>query len=221
MSQKFATSRRLDLGIYLWIARTREVRACYMLSKNTSPIAILARFMPNPLSTGHLHLSFPTHPPPNSHIPLSLLRPSHFPLAVIGIASCAPEDTLPSVLAQFHGTLLDLFPAEFVFPLARSCFVFEEGDGNNSTNLGDSLPGLAVIPSMMGNKKIYLGTLIADLCSNVLGEFGVLVCLNIFRCRVSLTERHRFKLSKVHWEMNISTHHSYRSSLRYLNSPRL
>ncbi|PBK78204.1 hypothetical protein ARMSODRAFT_947080 [Armillaria solidipes] len=134
-----------------------------------------ARFMPNPLSTGHLHLSFPTHPPPNSHIPLSLLRPSHFPLAVIGIASCAPEDTLPSVLAQFHGTLLDLFPADFVFPLARSCFVFEEGDGNNSTNLGDSLPGLAVIPSMMGNKKIYLGTLIADLCSNVLGEFGVLV----------------------------------------------
>ncbi|KAK0197056.1 TRAPP II complex [Armillaria mellea] len=134
-----------------------------------------ARFMPNPLSTGHLHLSFLTHPPPNSHIPLSLLRPSHFPLAVIGIASCAPEDTLPSVLAQFHGTLLDLFPADFVFPLARSCFVFEEGDGNNSTNLGDSLPGLAVIPSMMGNKKIYLGTLIADLCSNVLGEFGVLV----------------------------------------------
>ncbi|KAK0459779.1 TRAPP II complex [Desarmillaria tabescens] len=134
-----------------------------------------ARFMPNPLSTGHLHLSFPTHPPPTSHIPLSLLRPSHFPLAVIGIASCAPDDTLPSVLAQFHGTLLDLFPADFVFPLARICFVFEEGDGNNSTNLGDSLPGLAVIPSMMGNKKIYLGTLIADLCSNVLGEFGVLV----------------------------------------------
>lgn len=131
--------------------------------------------MPNPLSTGHLHLSFPTHPPPAAHSSLALLRPSHFPLAVIGLAACSPTDTLTSILAQFNGALLDLFPAGDLYPLARNCFVFEDGDGNNSSNLHEILQGLVVIPSMMGNKKLYLGTLIADLCSNVLGEFGALV----------------------------------------------
>ncbi|KAJ7235474.1 TRAPP II complex [Mycena haematopus] len=134
-----------------------------------------ARFMPNPLSTGYLHLSFPTHPPPFSHLPLSLLRPSNFPLAVIGLAACSKTDSLPSVLAEFNVALLDIFPAGGMYPLAKNCFVFEEGEGNTNVNLGDNVPGLVVIPSMMGNKKLYIGTLLADLCSHVLGEFGTLV----------------------------------------------
>ncbi|KAJ7774579.1 TRAPP II complex [Mycena maculata] len=134
-----------------------------------------ARFMPNPLSTGYLHLSFPTHPPPFSHLPLSLLRPSNFPLAVIGLAACSKTDSLPSILDEFNASLLDIFPAGGMYPLAKNCFVFEEGEGNTNVNLGDSLPSLVVIPSMMGNKKLYIGTLLADLCSHVLGEFGTLV----------------------------------------------
>ncbi|KAJ7709879.1 TRAPP II complex [Mycena rosella] len=134
-----------------------------------------ARFMPNPLSTGYLHLSFPTHPPPFSHLPLSLLRPSNFPLAVIGLAACSKTDSLPSILEEFNAGLLDIFPAGGMYPLAKNCFVFEEGEGNTNLNLGDSLPSLVVIPSMMGNKKLYIGTLLADLCSHVLGEFGTLV----------------------------------------------
>ncbi|KAJ7046805.1 TRAPP II complex [Mycena alexandri] len=134
-----------------------------------------ARFMPNPLSTGYLHLSFPTHPPPFSHLPLSLLRPSNFPLAVIGLAACSKTDTLPTILAEFNSALLDIFPAGGMYPLAKNCFVFEEGEGNTNVNLGDNLPSLVVIPSMMGNKKLYIGTLLADLCSHVLGEFGTLV----------------------------------------------
>ncbi|KAJ7449836.1 TRAPP II complex [Mycena latifolia] len=134
-----------------------------------------ARFMPNPLSTGYLHLSFPTHPPPFSHLPLSLLRPSNFPLAVIGLAACSKTDSLPTVLSQFNAALLDIFPAGGMYPLAKNCFVFEEGEGNTNLNLGDNLPSLVVIPSMMGNKKLYIGTLLADLCSHVLGEFGTLV----------------------------------------------
>ncbi|KAF7338264.1 hypothetical protein MVEN_02051700 [Mycena venus] len=134
-----------------------------------------ARFMPSPLSTGYLHLSFPTHPPPFSHLPLSLLRPSNFPLAVIGLAACSKTDSLPSVLAEFNAALLDIFPAGGMYPLAKNCFVFEEGEGNTNVNLGDNVPGLVVIPSMMGNKKLYIGTLLADLCSHVLGEFGMLV----------------------------------------------
>ncbi|KAF8894639.1 TRAPP II complex [Infundibulicybe gibba] len=134
-----------------------------------------ARFMPNPLSAGHLHLNFLSHPPPHSHLPLSLLRPSHFPLAVIGVAACSETDSLASILAQFNASLVDMFPSGGIFPLAKNCFVFEESDGNTNLNIGDNLPGLVVIPSMLGNKKLYIGTLLADLCSNILGEFGVLV----------------------------------------------
>jgi hypothetical protein len=132
--------------------------------------------MPSPLSTGHLHLSFPTHPPPLSHVPLSLLRPSHFPLAVIGVAVCAQTDSLGSTLEQFNTSLVDIFPPGCMYPLAKNLFVFEDGNGTANLNLGNSLPGLVVIPSMMGNKKLYIGTLLADLCSHVLGELGVVVC---------------------------------------------
>lgn len=135
----------------------------------------LARFMPNPLSTGHLHLSFPSHPPPPSHASLSLLRPSHFTLAVIGVAACSHTDSLSDILAQFNALLSEIFPPGSIYPMAKNCFVFELGDGNANLNLGDNLPGLIVIPNLMGNKKLYIGTLLADLCSHIIGEFGVVV----------------------------------------------
>ena len=47
-------------------------------------------------------------------------------------------------------------------------------------NITDDLAGLVIIPSAMGNKKLYIGTLLAGLCSSVLGELSVLVCLNYF-----------------------------------------
>ncbi|CAK5277407.1 unnamed protein product [Mycena citricolor] len=134
-----------------------------------------ARFMPSPLSTGYLHLSFPSHPPPHSHLPLSLLRPSHFPLAVIGLGACSKTDSLPAIYDDFNASLLDIFPGGGVYPMAKNCFVFEEGEGNTNVNLGESLPGLVVIPSIISNKKLYIGTLLGDLCSHVLGEFGTLV----------------------------------------------
>lgn len=131
--------------------------------------------MPSPLSTGHLHLSFPTNPPPRSHHPLSLLRPSHFPLAVIGIAVCKQVGSLASAFDQFNSSLIDIFPSGGIYPLAKTCFVFEESDDSN-ISLRDNLPSVVVIPSMMGNKKLYIGTLLADLCSQILGELGVVVC---------------------------------------------
>jgi trafficking protein particle complex subunit 9 len=130
--------------------------------------------MPSPLSTGHLHLSFLSHPPPSWHTPLSLLRPSDFPLGIIGIAECSGSSSLSSILAQFNATVSNLFPPNSLFPLARNCYVFEDGD-SSTTNLGDSSPGMVVIPGVMGNKELYVGTLIAELCSSILGEFSELV----------------------------------------------
>lgn len=128
--------------------------------------------MPNPLAAGHIHLSFPSHPLPSSHTQLSLFRPSDFPLGVIGVATCSRNDSLPSILSQFNATLGELFPEGSTYPLAQNCFVFEENDG--TTNLGN-IPGLVVIPGMMGNKKLYIGTLLADLCSSILAEFATVV----------------------------------------------
>ncbi|KAH9180692.1 TRAPP II complex [Lactarius sanguifluus] len=142
-----------------------------------------ARFMPSPKSKGYLHLCFPTHPPPSSHYAMSLFRPSLFPLGVIGIASCSHTDSLSSIAAEFNATVNDLFPPDSLYPLAKNCFVFEEDDGTTNLNLGDHLPGLVIIPSMMGNKKENIETLLADLCSNILAEFSTCGA-----CRVNTLE---------------------------------
>ncbi|EMD38404.1 hypothetical protein CERSUDRAFT_113560 [Gelatoporia subvermispora B] len=134
-----------------------------------------ARFMPNPLSSGFLHLSFTTHPAPTSHVPLSLIRPSDFPLGVIGIASCSQTDALSSVLADFNEVVSNLFPEGATYPLAKNCFVFEESDGNTNIDVGNHFPGLVVIPALLGNKQLHIGTLLADLCSNILGEFATVM----------------------------------------------
>ena len=106
---------------------------------------------------------------------MSLFRPSLFPLGVIGLASCSHADSLSSIAAEFNATVKDLFPPDSLYPLAKNCFVFEEDDGTANLNLGDHLPGLVIIPSMMGNKKENIETLLADLCSNILAEFSSVV----------------------------------------------
>src|ERR1700721_1177685 len=92
-------------------------------------LMVSARFMPNPLSPGHLHLCFISHSPPLSFTPLSLFRPSQFPMAVIGVATCCQTDTLSTVHTQFDTALGEIFPPDSMFPFAKNCFVFEDGDG--------------------------------------------------------------------------------------------
>jgi hypothetical protein len=141
--------------------------------------------MPSPLSTGHLHVSFPSHPPPLLHDSLSLFRPSAFPMGVIGVATCSQDDSLATIHAQFNAAVRGLFPYDSpyrsMYPLARNCFVFEDGDGGTNLNLGEQ-SGLVVIPSLMGKKEVYVGTLLADLCSTILGEFATIVSLPCQLC---------------------------------------
>ena len=169
--------------IYLQILEKNEVRlanarsvCCHINSE-----FLKARFMPNPLATGSLILRFVRHPPPYTRTSLSLFRPSEFPLGVIGIATSSQTDILPSLHAQFMSMIAGIFPTESLFPLAKSCFVFEETDRDTNMNTGANLPGMVVIPNMMGNKKMYIETLIAELCSNILGEFSVMVSLSVPR----------------------------------------
>ncbi|KAF9482780.1 hypothetical protein BDN70DRAFT_874562 [Pholiota conissans] len=133
-----------------------------------------ARFLPNPLATGNLHLSFPTHPPPRSHYALSLLRPSHFPLAVIGVATGSQSGSLTPLYSQFNTSLNDIFPGGGIYPLVKNCWLFEETEGTENPNCGDTLPGLIVVPRIK-NRKLHVGTLLGDLCSQILAEFETLV----------------------------------------------
>jgi hypothetical protein len=96
-------------------------------------------------------------------------------MAVIGVATCCQTDTLSTIHTQFDTALGEIFPPDSMFPFAKNCFVFEDGDGATSVDLAETLPGLVVIPSLMGNKRIYIGTLLTDICSRILGEFGVMV----------------------------------------------
>ncbi|KIJ44069.1 hypothetical protein M422DRAFT_252562 [Sphaerobolus stellatus SS14] len=134
-----------------------------------------ARFMPAPLSTGYLHLAYPSHPPPIWHAPLAVFRPSDFPLGIIGITEGSANTSLSSILAQFNAEVAQLFPPNSQFPLAQNCYVFEGEDLDASLNLNESHPGMVVIPNIMGNKELYIGTLIAELCSTILGEFASLL----------------------------------------------
>ncbi|PPQ83346.1 hypothetical protein CVT25_003985 [Psilocybe cyanescens] len=133
-----------------------------------------ARFLPNPLSKGNIHLSFPTHPPPQSHSLLSLVRPSHFPLAVIGVATCSQTESLKSLYAQFSASLTDIFSSGSTYPLVRNLFAFEDIEGTANLDPGETLPGLVIVPCIT-NRKLHIGTLLGVLCSQILTEFGVLV----------------------------------------------
>lgn len=152
-----------------------EVRSTTNQYHNVHMNANPARFMPSPLSSGFIHLSFPSHPSLHAHSSLSLFRPSHFNLGFIGIAACSSSFPVSSALEQFENTLADISPESSTFPLAKTCFAFQDDEGPN-VGPGESPPGLAIIPNAMGNKKLYIGTLLADLCSRILAEFGRLVC---------------------------------------------
>lgn len=129
--------------------------------------------MTPPVPSGHLHLRYPTHPPPTWHAPLALFRPSHFPLGVIGIADFS-EDAAPSLAAELRASIAEYFPEGSVFPLVSRCYAFE-GEGSSTANLGSTNSEVIVIPNVMGHKKVYIGTLIGELCSDILGDFTRLV----------------------------------------------
>jgi hypothetical protein len=62
-----------------------------------------------------------------------------------------------------------------------------------------------IIPSMMGNKKENIETLLADLCSNILSEFSTVVRADFRSLRLCPEEKacHRSTRSKVLSETSI------------------
>lgn len=75
---------------------------------------------------------------------------------------------------QFGTALGDIFPPGGIYPLVRNCWVFEEAEGTANFTNQDELPGLVVVPRIK-NRKLHVGTLLGDLSSEILAEFGTLV----------------------------------------------
>ncbi|KAG8861203.1 hypothetical protein FRB96_003153 [Tulasnella sp. 330] len=129
------------------------------------------RFLGPPLLAGNLHLSYPTHPPPEWHAPLALFRPSHFPLGVIGIAEYSDEAIMDTMSTEFKATISEYFPAGSPFPFATKCYAFESGR-SGSSSLGSTTSDIIVIPGLMGHKEVYVGTLISQMCGDILCYFA-------------------------------------------------
>lgn len=86
---------------------------------------------------------------------------------------------MKSLYSQFDASLGDIFSPEGVYPLVKNCFVFEETEGTENFDPGETFPGLVVVPRIM-NRKLHIGTLLGVICSQILAEFGVLVSLFFF-----------------------------------------
>ena len=59
--------------------------------------------------------------------------------------------------------------------------MFEEAEGTANFTNHDELPGLVVVPRIK-NRKMHVGTLLGDLSSEILAEFGTLVKLYLISC---------------------------------------
>ena len=154
----------------------RGTQRVFALRRHPPTPFVPARFLPttNTLATGYLHLSFPSHPPPESHLPLSLFRASAFPLGIIGITSCSAE-TFEHIPTYFDDAVRDVIPSEYSLPVSRACFAFEEA--NEGPALNPSLSSVEVIPKMDTKQtKLHLGTLLASLCSRILVDLSDFVC---------------------------------------------
>ena len=199
------------LETYQEMPRAIKVRFTLQLFRFLSSHVPSARFMPNPLSAGHLHLNFSSHPSSPSHDPFYLFRPSLFNHAVIGVSAYSSTHTPDTALEELENIIADFSSEDLALPFSKMCFMFQNEDSTTG-GLSESPPGVVIIPSVMGNKKLYIGTLLADLCSQILGEFGRVVCflLQIQKAKFHCTIRFKF------WKRLPGTNISMRRSFQRL-----
>jgi len=131
-----------------------------------------SRFMPPRLAPGHLYLNHEIYDYRDGQRTIPLTSLSRTPMGVIGIARASSTDQLATLGANFKAQMEELLPPGTLFPLAKNCFAFQDEKSRFSLDTKDAFSGLVVIPHDMGNKQLYLITLIAELCSAILAGFS-------------------------------------------------
>ncbi|EJU05644.1 hypothetical protein DACRYDRAFT_113706 [Dacryopinax primogenitus] len=175
-----------------WASLIRSFTSIRLADIPPDPRQDRSRFLPSALSSGSIHLAFPSHPPPSTAQPYALFRPASFVHGVIGVADCSSSSSLAALLAEFYGVLHEVFGPNPVFPLAGRCYAFDPADSQTDLDVGGALEGLTVIPTVVGDKRIYLGTLLANFCGCIIGEFAGLV--RVLDNQPRLDELNRFLL---------------------------
>ena len=151
-------------------------------------------------------LRFPVHLPPQSHAPLSLIRPSHFPLDVIGIAP-AQGASLSSKATEFQYSLSTLPRQGSFCLLARELFVFKEGEAELDFSGTDFLHSVSVLPSSRQSRRPRLAALLEEICFRLLRSFEDMVGgPHALCCSRLVLNFHRQDFSRVHQDSSTSTH---------------
>lgn len=145
--------------------RIADVLASHPKGESLAGCADSGRFLPPavPPPVNHLHVSYISHPV-NGIDPLSLFRVAAFPLAIVGVFDSSADHK--EALAEF-GTLVDhLVPSGSAYPLAKRLFGVGAENKGKATRDGE----LVLVPS-----ADVIGIELAELCGDVIGEFGELV----------------------------------------------
>lgn len=104
-------------------------------------------------------------------------------MAIIGITSITSSEQLATLGAEFKAQMEEILPPDGMIPLAQNCLAFQEESSSSTLDTKDAFSGLVVIPNDMGNKELYLSTLVAELCSTMLAGFSDLVIvLSLAKC---------------------------------------
>jgi hypothetical protein len=153
----------------------RSACLCIRLIRASLTVVDVARFMPAQLANGHLLLSYEILHQGTRITDASLIRLSQWPMGVIGIAHTSSTDQLATLGADFKAQMEELLPPDAFAPLATHCLAFQEASSRFILDTKDAFAGVVVIPHDMGNKQLYLATLVAELCSAILAGFSDIV----------------------------------------------
>ena len=109
---------------------------------------------------------------------------------MIEVTVYSSTHTPATALEQLGSIIADFSLEDLTLPFSKMCFMFQNEDSMTG-GLSKCPPGVVIIPSIMGNKKLYIGTLLADLCSQILGEFSRVVCF-LLQIQKAKTLRSKF-----------------------------
>jgi trafficking protein particle complex subunit 9 len=137
--------------------------------------------MPTQLLSGHLYLTHEVFAPRDRDTQASLIRMSQWPMGILGITEASSSSQLATLGADFKAQLEEILPPDPFIPLAKNCLAFQPENSQFTLDTKDASSGLVVIPHDMGDKQLYLNTLVAELCSVILAGFsdivsGSLIC---------------------------------------------
>lgn len=137
----------------------------------------------------HVHLSFPSQPPPKHLYPLSLLRMTAFPLVIVGVGvdddgkDVDQNEKEAAWLQAFNRTLATFMPSTSAYPLVKRLLLVPPqlpmpGSSRNSRKPKQSDNPLISYAPMDGGDN-FVADVLGEVVGEVFGELGELVSASL------------------------------------------